>query len=137
MPNSSDLKNCGLKVTAPRMKILKLFEQHDIKHLSAEDIVSFFTREGENISLATVYRVLHQFEEAGLLVRHKFDDDHAVYELNEGKHHDHIVCVKCQKVEEFCDPVIEAHQETVAQQMGYSLTDHAMTLYGVCKLCSE
>ena len=137
MPNSSDLKNCGLKVTAPRMKILKLFEQHDIKHLSAEDIVSFFTREGESISLATVYRVLHQFEEAGLLVRHKFDDDHAVYELNEGKHHDHIVCVKCQKVEEFCDPVIESHQETVAKQMGYTLTDHAMTLYGVCRSCLD
>ena len=135
MPNTSDLKNRGLKVTAPRMKILKLFEDNADKHLSAEDIVHIFNQAGDDSSLATVYRVLNQFEAAGILLRHRFEDDHNVFELNTGKHHDHIVCVRCQAVAEFCDPTIEALQAQIAAKQGFELTNHALTLYGVCENC--
>lgn len=126
----------GLKVTIPRVKILQILEkQTNERHLSAEKVYKILLSENEEIGLATVYRVLTQFETAGLVTRHHFEGGNSVFELNRGVHHDHIVCMKCGKVDEFTDPVIEKRQEDIAQQLGYSLTDHSLYLYGVCSQC--
>ena len=136
---SADLKTMGLKVTVPRLKILDLFqklsESREVgkRHLSAEEVYKLLLNENSDIGLATVYRVLTQFENAGILVRHHFDEGRATYELQEGRHHDHIVCVRCGKVEEFVDPEIEKAQRQVATRLGYEMTDHSLVLYGVCQ----
>ncbi len=134
---SSDLKKAGLKVTHPRKKILEFLELSSVRHQSAEDIYRALLDEGEEIGLATVYRVLTQFEAAGLVERHHFESGQAVFELNEKGHHDHIVCVSCGKVEEFFDEVIESRQQEVAASKGYDVTDHSMTLYGLCPNCKK
>ena len=134
---SSDLKKAGLKVTLPRMKILEFLEVSKIRHQSAEDIYRSLLDDGEEIGLATVYRVLTQFEAAGLVERHHFESGQAVFELSEKGHHDHIVCVSCGKVEEFYDVMIENRQREVASEKGYEVTDHSLTLYGKCPACQK
>jgi Fur family ferric uptake transcriptional regulator len=134
---TSDLKKAGLKVTLPRMKILELLERSEVRHQSAEDIYQALRDEGEEIGLATVYRVLTQFEAAGLVERHHFESGQAVFELSEKGHHDHIVCVACGKVEEFYDEMIEDRQREVASQKGYEVTEHSLTLYGKCPDCQK
>ena len=136
MSNPSDLKSIGLKATLPRLKILDLFEQSDKRHMTAEEVYRLLSDEGQDIGLATVYRVLTQFEQAGLLMRHHFDSDKAVFELNEGDHHDHLVCTHCGIVEEFYDAEIERRQHNVAREHGFLLTGHAMALYGICPECA-
>ncbi len=138
MLESNDLRNVGLKVTLPRVKILEILEkQVDEKHLSAEKVYKILLSENEEIGLATVYRVLTQFETAGLVTRHHFEGGNSVFELNRGIHHDHIVCMKCGKVDEFTDSVIERHQEDIAKKLGYELTDHSLYLYGICSTCKR
>ena len=133
-----ELKNAGLKVTAPRMKILQLLEkQADKRHFSAEDIYKILLSENEDIGLATVYRVLTQFEAAGLVTRHHFEGGNSVFELDNGGHHDHLVCVKCSKVDEFQDEFIEKRQHEIADSLGYELTDHNFYLYGFCGACRK
>ncbi len=129
---TADLKKAGLKVTLPRMKILELLEASALRHQSAEDIYRALLDAGEEIGLATVYRVLTQFESAGLVNRHHFEGGQAVFELNQGEHHDHMVCLKCGKVVEFMDEVIEERQKKIAQDNGFEITDHSMILYGHC-----
>lgn len=132
---SSDLRKAGLKVTLPRMRILQLFERSRDRHLSAEDVYKALLEAGDDIGLATVYRVLTQFESAGLVQRHHFEGNQSVFELAEGEHHDHMVCVSCDTIEEFLDPVIEERQESVARERGFEITDHTLILYGKCKNC--
>jgi len=134
---SNELKKVGLKVTLPRMKILDLMESSTVRHQSAEDIYQSLREEGEEVGLATVYRVLTQFEAAGLVTRHHFEGGQAVFELNREGHHDHIVCVVCGKVEEFFDDVIEQQQMKIADSKGYDITDHSLTLYGKCPACQK
>jgi Fur family transcriptional regulator, ferric uptake regulator len=129
---SQDLKKAGLKVTLPRMKILELLESSDDRHLSAEAIYRQLLESGEEIGLATVYRVLTQFEAAGLVNRHHFEGNQAVFELERGRHHDHIVCVNCGHVDEFVDSVIEERQKAIAEKLGFTIKDHALILYGEC-----
>lgn len=126
----SDLKNAGLKVTLPRIKILQLLEESKTRHMKAEDIFKQLLDSGEDIGLATVYRVLTQFEAAGLVTRHHFEGGHAVFELNNGEHHDHLVDLKSGKVVEFYDEVIEQRQEEIAAEHGFKIIDHTMVLYG-------
>ncbi|AOY00007.1 ferric iron uptake transcriptional regulator [Jeongeupia sp. USM3] len=137
MSKANDLKGMGLKATGPRLKILNLFETSEQRHLSAEDVYRVLMAEHTDIGLATVYRVLTQFEQAGILERHHFESGKAVFELNQGGHHDHLVCVKCGKVEEFCDPEIEQRQEAIAKAHGFEIQDHEMYLYGICKDCQQ
>jgi len=132
MNNAEELKNSGLKATLPRIKILEVFQQSNQRHMTAEDVFKVPLNEGSDIGLATVYRVLMQFEQAGILSRNHFEAGKAVFELNEGKHHDHLVCVVCGKVEEFYDPEIERRQQAIAEERGYTLQDHALSLYVVC-----
>lgn len=135
---SNDLRNVGLKVTLPRVKILEILEkQTDQRHLSAEQVYKILLSEDEEIGLATVYRVLTQFEAAGLVTRHHFEGGNSVFELDKGKHHDHIVCMKCGKVDEFTDSVIEKRQDDIAKKLGYKLTDHSLYLYGFCSTCKN
>lgn len=130
--NSQNLKNIGLKATLPRLKILELFQRADVRHMSAEDVYKALLQEDMDIGLATVYRVLTQFEQAGLLERHFFESGKAVFEINHGKHHDHLVCVDCGKVEEFYDPEIERRQNRIAAERGFAIQDHALYLYAHC-----
>lgn len=132
MTNVADLKTHGLKVTAPRLRILKLFESSKVRHLSAEDVYRLLMAEGIDIGLATVYRVLTQFEQAGILQRHHFESGKAVFEMNEGSHHDHLVCLQCGKVEEFVDQEIEKRQAKIASDRGFSLREHSLALYADC-----
>ncbi len=127
---SKNIKQAGLKVTKPRLKILNLFDQHKDKHLSAEDIYTLLRGEGEDIGLATVYRVLTQFVAAGLVERHYFESGQAVFELTSDEHHDHMVCVKTGRVVEFYDETIEQRQKEIAAEHGFVITDHSLTLYG-------
>lgn len=130
-----ELRKVGLKVTVPRLKILEIMAKANPHHMSAEDIYKKLLESGDDVGLATVYRVLTQFESAGLIRRHHFEGDHAVYELDQGEHHDHMVCVKCHKVEEFVDDTIETRQDEIAQKAGFAVTDHDLTIYGVCSTC--
>jgi len=132
MSTLQDLKITGLKATAPRLKILNLFEHSEVRHLSAEDVYRLLLTEGLDIGLATVYRVLTQFEQAGLLTRHHFESGKAVFELNHGHHHDHLVCINCGRVEEFFDPEIEKRQTQIAQERGFTIREHALYLYAEC-----
>ena len=136
MTNPQDLKNIGLKATLPRLKILELFQkiqgESGVRHLTADDVYLHLIAEGKDIGLATVYRVLTQFEQAGLLVRHHFESDKAVFELNQGGHHDHIVCLQCGRVEEFYDEEIEKRQKQAATDRGFTIHDHSLHIYADC-----
>lgn len=132
---NTDLKKAGLKTTGPRIKILQILENAKEHHLRAEEVYRLLTEAGEDIGLATVYRVLTQFEEAGLIKRHHFEEGYSVFELDHGEHHDHMVCVKCGKVEEFVDEVIEQRQREVAKKAGYQISDHSLIIYGFCQPC--
>ena len=132
MTNVHDLKTSGLKATGPRLRILKLFETSKVRHLSAEEVYRILIAEGLDIGLATVYRVLTQFEQAGILKRHHFESGKAVFELNQGHHHDHLVCLQCGRVEEFYDEGIEKRQAAVARERGFRITEHALYLYAEC-----
>ncbi len=132
MSSPNDLKTIGLKATLPRLRILELFEKSNIRHLSAEDVYKKLVEEGTDTGLATVYRVLTQFEQAGLLTRHHFESGKAVFELNQGSHHDHLVCLQCGHVEEFCDAEIEKRQEHIAQERGFRIHDHSLHIYADC-----
>ena len=133
--NIAQLKDSGLKVTGPRLKILDLFEAHAEEHLSAEDVYRILLQQGVEIGVATIYRVLTQFEQAGILQRHHFETGKAGYELDKGDQQDHIVCVKCGSVHEFHNPEIEALQDRIAEENGYRIVDHALYMYGVCADC--
>ncbi|MEO0315111.1 MAG: hypothetical protein RI928_1567 [Pseudomonadota bacterium] len=130
--NPADLKSSGLKATLPRLKILEIFQGSAVRHLSAEDVYKLLLAENLDVGLATVYRVLTQFEQAGLLSRNHFESGKAVFELNEGSHHDHLVCLDCGLVEEFFDDEIEKRQQRIAQERGFKLSEHALALYGTC-----
>ncbi len=132
MTQIDELKNNGLKATLPRLKILEVFQSGAQRHMTAEDVFRHLLRENIDIGLATVYRVLTQFEQAGLLSRNHFESGKAVYELNEGQHHDHMVCLDCGRVEEFYDPEIESRQQAVAEAKGFVIADHALSLYAHC-----
>lgn len=133
--NEKELKDHGLKVTLPRLKILEIFEHHQRPHLSAEEVYQALLRTDNEVSIATVYRVLTQFETAGLITRHHFEGESAVYELNNSEHHDHLVCIKCGSVEEFIDEVIEERQKKIAERSGFQMTDHQLNIYGICSQC--
>ena len=135
MKNIEELKSTGLKATLPRLKILEIFQTGRQRHMTAEDVFRVLLDERSDIGLATVYRVLTQFVQAGILLRSNFESGQAVYELNEGQHHDHFVCTACGKVEEFYDPEIEKRQMMIAEQMGWQIQDHSMSLYGQCADC--
>lgn len=132
MSDPQSLKNMGLKATGPRLKILELFEKSSQRHMTAEDVYRLLIGEKIDIGLATVYRVLTQFEQAGLLERHFFESGKAVFEINHGKHHDHLVCIDCGRVEEFYDPEIERRQNQVAEERGFAIQEHALYLYAQC-----
>lgn len=135
--NIAQLKDNGLKVTGPRLKILELFEARPREHLSAEDVYRLLLIEHVEIGVATIYRVLTQFEQVGILLRHHFETGKAVYELNRGIHHDHIVCIKCGKVTEFHNEEIEILQQQIITEKGYRFVDHALYMYGVCPECQQ
>lgn len=135
MSEEQGLKDAGLKITAPRLKILQLLESTSVRHVSAEDVYKLLLENGDEIGLATVYRVLTQFEDAGLVARHHFEGGHSVFELSPDQHHDHIVCVKCGRVEEFNDVEIERRQSMIAESLGFELTDHDLNMYGLCPAC--
>lgn len=135
--NNQDLRKAGLKVTLPRLKILEILESSKSHHLSVEEIYKALTDLNKDIGLATVYRVLQQFEAAGLVTRHNFEGGHSVFELKQDEHHDHLVCVKCGKVEEFLDDIIESRQNHIAQQAGFTITDHSLNIYGICAKCPK
>ncbi len=132
MTQIDELKNNGLKATLPRLKILEVFQSGAQRHMTAEDVFRHLLRENIDIGLATVYRVLTQFEQAGILSRNHFESGKAVYELNEGQHHDHMVCLDCGRVEEFYDPEIESRQQAVTEAKGFVIADHALSLYAHC-----
>ena len=132
LSETSEIRKAGLKVTRPRGKILGLLERSGDHHVSAEDVYKLLLETGEDIGLATVYRVLTQFETAGLVKRHYFEGGHSVFELDRGGHHDHIVCISCGRVEEFVDEVIEGRQQAIAEQFGFTIKHHALTIYGIC-----
>jgi Fur family ferric uptake transcriptional regulator len=133
-----DLRNAGLKVTLPRVKILQILENESTdRHLTAEKVYKILLAEDGDIGLATVYRVLTQFEAAGLVTRHHFEGGNSVFELAKGSHHDHIVCIRCGKVDEFTDEAIEIRQKEIAKKLNYQLTDHSLYLYGFCPQCQK
>src|SRR5690606_15495059 len=132
MTNAENLKTMGLKATLPRLKILELFERSEVRHLSAEDVYRLLLRDNLDIGLATVYRVLTQFEQAGLLQRHHFESGKAVFELNDNSHHDHLVCMQCGHVEEFYDAEIEKRQNRIAKERGFTIHEHSLYIYADC-----
>jgi Fur family ferric uptake transcriptional regulator len=134
---NSQIKQAGLKVTLPRVKILDVLETSARRHMSAEDVYKALLSRGEEIGLATIYRVLTQFEGAGLVCRHHFEGGQSVFELNRGGHHDHLVCVKCGKVVEFVEEAIEQRQRAIAEEHGFTLEDHSLVIYGICPSCRE
>ena len=131
---NQDLRKVGLKVTLPRMKILEILEKSSEPHLSAEDIYRILLESEEEIGLATIYRVLTQFEGAGLVIRHHFEGGQAVFELERGKHHDHLICIKCGKIVEFVNSAIEEQQQKIAEKEGFTITDHSLIIYGECNV---
>ena len=132
MANIDELKSTGLKATLPRLKILEIFQKGTQRHMTAEDVFRVLLEERSDIGLATVYRVLTQFEQAGILSRSHFESGKSLYEINEGQHHDHLLCLDCGKVEEFYDPEIEKRQHAVAKAKGFAIADHALSLYANC-----
>tara|TARA_B110000196_G_scaffold10981_1_gene9083 strand:+ start:692 stop:1135 length:444 start_codon:yes stop_codon:yes gene_type:complete len=137
MPNTKNLRQAGLKTTQPRLKVLDVLETSPIHHMTAEDVYKRLLETEQEIGLATVYRILTQFEAAGLVIRHNFEGGRALYELDNGAHHDHMVCVECGKVFEFFDRTIEQRQRNVAAKAGFSMEDHSLSLYGVCNGMKE
>ncbi len=135
--SQQELKNAGLKATVPRLKILEILETNQDQHMGAEDVYKHLLDSNEDIGLATVYRVLTQFEQAGLVARHHFESGHSVFELDHGEHHDHMLCVKCGRVDEFMDDTIEERQKAIAEKAGYKITDHSLYIYGVCSDCQK
>ena len=135
MDESKQLKNAGLKITLPRLKVLQILENSGNHHLSAEGVYKALLETGDDVGLATVYRVLTQFEVAGLVSRHNFEGGFSVFELSQGDHHDHLVCIQCGFVEEFVDEVIEQRQKAIAEKAGFKMTDHALNIYGICPGC--
>lgn len=135
MKHNQQIKEAGLKVTVPRVKILNILETTQQRHLSAEDVYKELLAAGEDIGLATVYRVLTQFEAAGLVCRHHFEGGQSVFELNRGGHHDHLVCIKCGVIVEFFEEIIEERQRAIAEQRGFRIADHSLVIYGVCPDC--
>lgn len=134
---SQDLRKAGLKVTLPRLKVLEILKSSELRHMSAEDVYKALLEAGEEIGLATVYRVLTQFESAGLISRLSIDGGHAVFELEDGLHHDHLLCVRCNRIEEFVDDVIEQRQKAIAIDRNFEMTDHSLYIYGVCEQCQK
>ncbi len=132
MTQADELKSSGLKATLPRLKILEVFQHAAQRHMTAEDVFKALLSDGSDIGLATVYRVLMQFEQAGILARNHFESGKSVFELNEGTHHDHLLCLTCGRVEEFFDAEIETRQRTIASSRGFALQEHALSLYAVC-----
>jgi Fur family ferric uptake transcriptional regulator len=132
MDKADELKSSGLKATLPRIKILEVFQQAQRRHMTAEDVYRALLTDGSDIGLATVYRVLMQFEQAGLLTRSNFESGKAVFEINEGHHHDHLVCLDCGRVEEFFDAEIEQRQHAIAQTRGFDIQEHSLSLYARC-----
>ena len=132
MTDSADLKRAGLKATLPRLKILNILEDAKVRHMGAEDVYKALLEMGEEVGLATVYRVLTQFETAGLVIRHNFEGGRSVFEINQGGHHDHVVCVECGRVLEFYDPTIEERQRRVAEKIGFAVDSHSLYMYGTC-----
>ena len=137
MEQTQELKKAGLKATVPRLKILEILELNKDQHMRAEDVYKALLDSNEDIGLATVYRVLTQFEAAGLVSRHHFEGGHSVFELDQGVHHDHILCIKCGRVDEFIDETIEERQRAIAANAGYKITDHSLYIYGVCADCQK
>lgn len=137
MSTSHDLKSAGLKTTLPRLRILAILEEGEQRHFSAEDVYKALLSANEDIAFATVYRVLTQFESAGLVLRHNFEGGRSVFELDDGKHHDHMVCAKCNTVTEFFDAEIEQRQKDMAKQYNFELQDHSLYLYGLCENCQS
>jgi Fur family transcriptional regulator, ferric uptake regulator len=135
MMENQQIKQAGLKVTLPRIKILNVLETSELRHLSAEDVYKELLAAGEDIGLATIYRVLTQFEGAGLVCRHHFEGGQSVFELNRGGHHDHLVCVKCGAVVEFMSEIIEERQRTIAAEHNFEIQDHSLIIYGICGGC--
>lgn len=135
--NDHALRKAGLKVTGPRLKILELLAQQKNTHLSVEAIYQQLKVQGDDVGLATVYRVMAQFEAAGLVNRHQFENEYAVFEMADDAHHDHMVCTRCGLVKEFCDPEIEKRQQVIAKIMGFKVTDHVHTIYGECESCQR
>ncbi len=132
---NQELRSAGLKVTAPRLKVLQLLEDSSLHHMAAEDVYKALLESGDDVGLATVYRVLTQFEAAGLVIRHHFEGGRSVFELTSEVHHDHMVCVGCGKVQEFVDDVIERRQQDIAEKAGFKITDHSHSIYGYCSDC--
>ena len=132
MANTTNLEQAGLKTTQPRLKVLNVLETSEIRHMTAEDVYKQLLQSEQEVGLATVYRILTQFETAGLVIRHNFEGGRALYELHDGAHHDHMVCVECGKVFEFVDRTIEQRQRNVAAKAGFVMEDHSLSLYGVC-----
>ncbi len=130
--DNHELKRAGLKATVPRRRILEILETSGTHHLSAEDVYRELLEAGDDVGLATIYRVLTQFESAGLVSRHHFESGHAVFELERGHHHDHVICVQCGKVEEFFDQAIENRQKSIVEKMGFEIQDHSLVIYGNC-----
>ena len=137
MANNTNLEQAGLKTTQPRLKVLNVLETSEIRHMTAEDVYKQLLQSEQEVGLATVYRILTQFETAGLVIRHNFEGGRALYELHDGAHHDHMVCVECGKVFEFVDRTIEQRQRNVAAKAGFVMEDHSLSLYGVCKGMKE
>jgi len=137
MSSTVDLKQAGLKTTLPRLRILSVLEEGEQHHFTAEEVYKALLNAGEEIAFATVYRVLTQFENAGLVLRHNFEGGRSVFELDDGKHHDHMVCAKCNNVTEFYDAEIEVRQQKVADKHGFELQDHSLYMYGLCANCRE
>lgn len=137
MPSSKELRDVGLKTTLPRLRILAILEESNGRHYTAEDVYKELLDAGEEIAFATVYRVLTQFENAGLVLRHNFEGGRSVFELDDGHHHDHMVCAKCNKVTEFYDPEIEERQRVAAEKHNFKLEDHSLYLYGLCSDCHD
>ena len=135
--SKAGLKEAGLKVTLPRIKILSVLESSEQRHLSAEDVYKALLDVGEDVSVATVYRVLTQFEQAGLVIRHNFEGGHSVFELDDDAHHDHMVCIVCGDVVEFCDEIIEKRQKEIAKKHGFTIEQHNLNLYGTCSPCQK
>lgn len=135
MSETDQIREAGLKVTVPRTKILAILEHNAKRHMSAEEVFRELLAEEAEIGLATVYRALTQFESAGLVCRHNFDNAQAVFELDRGKHHDHLVCTRCGRIVEFVDPKIEKHQAAVAEERGFLTEDHSLVIYGICSTC--
>ncbi|ALP54754.1 Fur family transcriptional regulator [Candidatus Tenderia electrophaga] len=137
MVQTQELKKAGLKATVPRLKILEILEAHKDQHMRAEDVYKALLDSNEDIGLATVYRVLTQFEAAGLVERHHFEGGHSVFELDQGEHHDHMLCISCGRVDEFVDDTIEERQKAIAKKAGYKITNHSLHIYGVCPECQK